>query len=209
MNARQRTTLRYLTAIALSTSLAGVAAAQQESFPREREQMKSCAEVDWNRDMIDNHPRLIEACREVVVAGDRHWARFEANFSRVEADGKVIFSIRDARDRPLEDVTLQPAAGQVAYIDNRATPFSQLRRDQRVNLYVPEGQYGFVTQPGAREQATVVTTPPARTPSPTRVATAEPRATMLPATASPLPWFALAGVLSLLGAAGLRLSRRR
>jgi hypothetical protein len=212
MNVIDNRTLRCLAAVVLSTSLLGVASAQQEAFPREREQAMSCAEVDWNKDMTSNHPRLIEACREVVAAGGRNWARFEAKFVGVAPDGKVTFSIRDSRDRQIEEVTLQPAVGQVAYIDDRATPFSQLRRDQLVNLYVPEGQYGFVTQPGAPlEQVAVVSAPraPAPAASTTRVAAVEPRPAMLPATAGPLPWFALAGFMSLLGAVGVRLSRRR
>lgn len=209
MNVMHNRTLRCLAAVVLSTSLLGVAGAQQEPFPREREQAKSCADVDWNKDMTSNHPRLIEACREVVSAGGRDWARFEAKFARVEPDGTVTFSIRDSRDRHIEEVTLQPATGQVAYIDDRATPFSQLRSDQLVNLYVPEGQYGFVTQPGAPPEQIAVVSPPAPAASRTRVATAEPRAAQLPATAGLLPWFALGGFLSLLGAVGVRLSRRR
>lgn len=216
MNMIDNRTLRCLAAMVLSTALLGVASAQQQAFPKEREQAMSCAEVDWNKDMIRNHPRLIEACREVVAAGGRNWARFEAKFVDVAPDGKVTFSIRDNRDRQIEDVTLQPATGQVAYIDDRATPFSQLRRDQLVNLYVPEGQYGFVTQPGApREQVALVSAPRAPAPAPaastptTRVAAVEPRPARLPATAGPLPWFALGGLMSLLGAIGLRLSRRR
>lgn len=210
MNIMFDRTLRCLAAMVLSASLLGVASAQQEQFPREREQAKSCAEVGWNKDMTIKHPELIEACREVVTAGGRHWARFEAKFVRVEPDGKVSFSIRDSRDRAIEDVTLQPAEGQVAYIDDRATPFSQLRRDQLVNLYVPEGQYGFVTQPGApREQvASVTATAPATASARTRVAATERRPAMLPATAGPLPWFALGGFMSLLGAVGVRLIRR-
>ncbi|MFU8896153.1 MAG: hypothetical protein ACNA8J_07175 [Gammaproteobacteria bacterium] len=205
--------LKGLVASVLSTALLGAAVAQQEPFPREREQAQSCAEVDWNKDMIRNHPRLTEACREVVTSSGMNWARFEAKFARVEPDGRVSFSIRDRRDRSIEEVILQPAVGQVAYINNRATPFSQLSRDQLVNLYVPEGQYGFVTQPGAPlEQIAVVTAPApaaAAAPATTRVAVAQPRAATLPATAGPLPWFALGGILSLLGAGGLRLGRRR
>ena len=213
MKASHSMTLTYLAVLALSASLLGVAHAQQQEFPRERTQAKSCADVDWNRDMTMNHPRLVEACQEVVVAGDRNWARFQAKFTRVEPNGNVLFSIRDSRDRPVEEVVLEPAAGQVAYIDNRATPFSQLRRDQVVSLYVPEGQYGFVSQPGAplEQIAGVRRAPaPAATPAttPTRTAAAQPRAAMLPATASPLPWFALAGVLFLIGALTLRLIRR-
>lgn len=209
MKVVQSKTLMCLTATVLSASLLGVAGAQQESFPREREQAKSCAEVDWNKEMTSNHPRLIDACREVVAVGGEDWARFEAKFVRVEPDGRVSFSLVDSRDHHIEDVTLQPATGQVAYIDNRATPFSQLRRDQVVNLYVPEGTYGFVTQPGAPIEQVAVVLSPSAAPAATRVAAVEPRAATLPATAGPLPWLALGGFLSLLGAVGVRLSRRR
>ncbi|WP_405240630.1 hypothetical protein [Lentisalinibacter orientalis] len=201
-------TLVCLTAMVLSASLPGVANAQQEQFPREREQTKSCAEVDWNPEMLRNHPRLIEACREVVIASGENWARFEAKFVRVEPDGKVTFSIRDRRDRSIEAVTLQPAMNQVAYIDNRATPFARLRRDQLVNLYVPEGTYGFVTQPGAPPEQIAEVATPVTPPAATRVAATQTRAEMLPATASPLPWLALGGFLSLLGALAVRTGRR-
>lgn len=211
MKVVQSKTLIGLTATLLSASLLSVAAAQQEQFPREREQARSCADVEWNKEMASNHPRLSEACREVVTAGGEDWARFEAKFVRIESDGGVSFSIRDSRDRPVEEVTVQPARGQVAYIDDRATPFSELRRDQLVNLYVPEGQYGFVTQPGASTEQLAVVSPRGRAAATesTRVASAEPRADRLPTTAGPLPWFALGGLLSLLGAGGLRLTRRR
>jgi len=202
-----------LTALILGTSVLSVADAQQQPFPRERTQARSCADVDWNQDMITNHPRLIEACQEVVVVREQNWARFQAAFTRVEADGNVLFSIRDSRNRPIENVVLEPATGQVAYIDNRAVPFAQLRRDQVVNLYVPEGQYGFVSQPGAPlEEIAIVrrapSTPAATSPAPVRTAATQPRADVLPATASPLPWFAFAGLLSLFGALTVRLIRR-
>lgn len=210
MKIRQGKSVRCLAATVLSTALFGVAVAQQEQFPREREQARSCAEVDWNKDMTRNHPRLIDACREVVSAGNQDWARFEARFLRVEADGTVAFSLRDGRDRDLEEVTLDPAPGQVAYIDGRATPFAQLRDDQLVNLYVPEGTYGFATQPGARSEQLAAVRPRERATSSenNRVAQAQPRADRLPTTAGALPWFAVAGLLSLFGAFGLRLTRK-
>jgi hypothetical protein len=203
-------TLKTLTAVALSISLLGVAGAQQQQFPETRVQAKSCNEVDWNAQMTQAHPRLVEACKEVVTVGGSDWARFEAKFLRMEPDGQVSFTIRDRLDRPVEEVVLQLAPGQVAYIDGRATPFTQLRSDQLVNLYVPEGQYGFATQPGVRVEEIARVTPPARAPAPTRVAAAptQPRSTMLPATAGSLTWFALGGMISLLSASGLMLSRK-
>jgi LPXTG-motif cell wall-anchored protein len=190
---------------------AGVQAEERQRFPTERSQPASCAEIEWNQEMLSRHPGLINACQEVVVAGGQNWARFAAQFVRVEPDGSVLFSVRDARDRSVEQVRMTPTAGQVAYINDRATPFRQLRSSDVVNLYVPEGQYGFATQPGVPEDQ-VATVAPARTePAPAAQPTVAQRdlPAVLPRTASNLPWLALSGGLALLGALSLTLLRRR
>jgi LPXTG-motif cell wall-anchored protein len=194
------------------TSAAGAVEEQQPRFPAERSQPVSCADVNWNKEMVQNHPGLIDACREVVIANGKTWARFEARFVRVDPDGQVVFSVRDRSDRSLEEVLLMPAAGQMAYIDNRATPFRQLRRTDSINLYVPEGEYGFATQPGAPSEqlATVVVAPDTgRSVTQREVAQRDPLPAVLPQTASSLPWLALSGLLALLGGLSLTILRRR
>ena len=184
---------------------AGLQAQEEQRFPTERTQRASCADIDWNQEMLGKHPGLIEACQEVVVAGGQTWARFEAKFVRVEPDGTVVFSVRDARDRSIEEVRIMPTAGQVAYIDDRATPFRQLRSRDAVNLYVPEGQYGFATQPGVPQEQVAAVVPAPPTPA---EATTQDLPAVLPRTAGPLPLLALGGLLSLLGGLGLTLRRR-
>ncbi len=204
-------------AVLLGMALATSSVAQQpqgDQFPDERTTRASCESVDWNENMRTNHAHLIGACQEVVDVDGESWARFDAKFVKIDDDGNVIFSVRDHRDRSVEEVTLEPAAGQMAYINNRATPFRQLRTTDSINLYVPEGAYGFATQPGApSDQLARISTDHEAAPVETDRAVAQ-RATErstqrseLPATASALPWFALAGFLSLLG--GVILTMRR
>jgi LPXTG-motif cell wall-anchored protein len=194
---------------ALSTS--AVSQQTQRDFPAERTSTTSCEAVNWNANMLRNHPRLIEACQEVVLVDGETWARFDARFKQVERDGRVVFNVLDRRDRTVEEVTFMPTSGQVAYINDRPTPFRQLRTMDAISLYVPEGEYGFATQPGVpREQVATLT--PVTTPAPVVVerAAAQPAtrtAAVLPATASTLPWFALAGLMALLG--GMLLTSRR
>ena len=212
-----------MTTALLGLALASTAVAQQlqEDFPAERTRTASCDDVNWNKDMLLYHPSLIDACREVVVVEGETWARFAAKFVRIEPNGNVIFSVRDQSDRSVEEVAMTPAPGQVAYIDDRATPFSQLRTTDSISLYVPEGQYGFATQPGVpREQLATVVVPADSTTSGTAtsvtttttttdrtVTQRDSSAAVLPTTASPLPWLALLGFLSLLGGLGLTLRR--
>lgn len=167
------------------------------------------------------HPNLIDACQEVILVEDENWARFAAKFVRIEPDGNVIFSVRDQRDRSVEEVVLVPNPGQTAYIDDRATPFSALRTTDSISLYVPEGEYGFATQPGVpREQVAKVRAPSDSTTSGSSarvdstdstdrtVARNDTRRSQLPTTAGPLPWLLLGGILSMFAGLGLTLRRK-
>lgn len=204
------------TAMLLGVAIAGAAGAQEQQFPAERSQPKTCDAIKWNADMLRAHPGLIDACREVIVTDSGTWARFQAKFVRVEPDGLVIFSVRDRTDRSLEQVRLMPAAGQVAYLDDRPVPFRQLRTTDSVNLYVPEGQYGFATRPAGPPEKLAVVVPAATTPTATAPVAQPPMMAQqaslpaaLPKTAGPLPWVALGGLLSLLTGLGLTLRRSR
>jgi len=193
--------------LGMTLATSGITQQSQENFPRQQKSEKSCQEVNWNSKMLEEHPRLIAACQEVVVTNNENWARFHAKFKRVENDGKVTFTVQDRRDRAVEDVTLVPSSGQMAYIDGRPTRFRDLSTSQMISLYVPEGEYGFATQAGVprAQMATVAPRTAARTEqsSPQRSS----RPAVLPATASNLSWFAIAGLLSLF--AGLVLTVRR
>lgn len=208
-----------LLGLALATS--AVAQQAQENFPKERTQAGTCASVDWNKSLLKDHPSLIDACQEVILVNGVTWARFDAKFVRVENDGNVIFSVRDKRGRSMEEIVLEPAEGQVAYLDDRPTPFAKLRTSDRISLYVPEGRYGFATKPDvpkeqlaqvvdktpAAKATTTTPTTPAAASTDRMVAQSDTTPKVLPATATSLPWLALAGLLSLLG--GMVLTLRR
>lgn len=206
-----------MTAALLGLALASTAVAQSQEFPRERTSAKSCANVNWNKMMLQDYPSLVDACQEVIIVDGQTWARFAAKLVRVEPNGNVIFSVRDKRDRSIEEVVLVPAPGQVAYIDNRPTPFRNLRRADTFSLYVPENQYGFATKPGVPPEQLAKVAAPAELARPasaapmttteTAVARRDTSPAVLPTTAGPLPWLVLAGSLSLLGGLGLTLRR--
>lgn len=209
LNVVQRLRTAAVLGLAALAAAAAPQAQEQQRFPTERTQRASCADIDWNQEMLGNHPGLITACQEVVTADGQIWARFEAKFVRVEPDGSVTFSVRDARDRSIEEVRIVPTPGQVAYIDDRPIPFRQLRSRDAVNLYVPEGQYGFATQPGVPQEQVAAIVPATPTAAATQPMVAQrDLPAELPRTAGPLPWLALGGLLSLLGGLGLTLRRR-
>jgi hypothetical protein len=207
----------------LGLGIAGALSAQEPptDFPTERTKPATCEDFGWNADMTREHPRVIDACQEVVQVEGVAWARLDARFIKVQSDDTVVFSIRDKRDRLVDEVTMEPAPGQVAYINDRATEFDKLSSTDSINLYVPEGEYGYATQPAPKQRfvrvvPVVAAAPPAprvieeveAPPQEVMVADNEPVPAMLPKTASILPWALFAGGLMLFIAFSMRLSRR-
>ncbi len=206
----------------LGLAVAGSMAAQQSptDFPAERTAPATCDDFRWNADMTREHPRVVDACQEAVDAEGTIWARLSARFVKVDSDGMVIFTIRDKRDRVIEEVMLEPAPGQVAYINDRATEFAKLTATDSINLYVPEGEYGYATQPAPKQRFTrlapMTSSPPANEDEPIEepatqyVASADdrPLPSRLPGTAGLLPWAAFGGGILLFAALTVSLRRK-
>ncbi|HRQ63809.1 MAG TPA: hypothetical protein PKZ76_02915 [Xanthomonadaceae bacterium] len=176
----------------------------------------SCADVNWHRDLLGKYPWVADACHEVIVIDGQKWARFEADFQRMNRDGSITSDFKNRQGRSRGNIALMPGPDQRVSLDGRPYRFSELQRGQTLNFYVPEGMYAFSVAPGApREQLVNVVETPAEAaprPAPAQLARAEPRQTetayRLPSTAGPLPLIALGGTLSLLAGLGLGLRRR-
>ncbi len=181
-----------------------------------------CTDVVWNLDLVKQFPRIVDGCREVVIVNGEKWARFEADFVRSNSDGSFTSRFQDTHDRSLGNLTLMPTRDQRVTLDGRKYRFSELRPRQTLNLYIPEGVYGFAAEPTEPSQPYVQVMRYEETPEaavstetqrePVQLAQLEPRQATprdrLPDTAGPLPLIALGAALSLLGGAGLTLRRR-
>ncbi len=216
--------------LAAACALGGNAFAQtmddSQNLPRPATDAASCNDVNWNTRLLGDYPWVSRACHEVVDAEGARWARFEADFAQVNSDGTITADFRGPQGQRAGSVQLQPGDGQTVSLDGRPYEFSELRRGQSLNFYVPEGVYGFTSEPTQRspqltarstsedrsttQRQTTQSQQPDRS---TRMAQAEPRqqqrASELPRTAGPVPLLALGGGLSLLAGLGLSLRRRR
>lgn len=196
-----------------SSTLAAQDALNRSELPRPSEDLTSCQDVDWNETLMTRYPWVMDSCQEVINVDGQNWARFEAEFEGMNRDGTFDVDFLNRRGRSLGVVSLRPGADQTVLLDNREYAFSQLLDNQKLNFYVPEGAYGFAVEPGAAPEELVTVVEP-RTPAaePVRLAQAEPRParreTTLPATAGPLPLFALGGLFAMLGGLGMTMRRR-
>lgn len=196
-----------------SSTLAAQETEDRTKMPRPSEDVSSCQDVEWNTTLLTQYPWVMDSCHEVIVVDGQEWARFEAEFDGMNRDGTFDVDFLNRQGRSQGVVSLKPAANQTVLLDNREFEFSELPDNQKLNFYVPEGALGFAVKPGAAPTELVEFVEP-RTPAdePVRLARAEPRParseTTLPATAGPLPLFALGGLLALLGGLGMTMRRR-
>ena len=213
------------TALALTSFVwTGAAMAQDNdsetvaNMSRPADDAASCKAMNWNSELVGTYPWVSEACRAVVVVNGEKWARFQGNFKRSNNDGSFDTEFVSRSDRNLGTVTMTPEPGQRVHLENRDVRFSDLKRDQVLSFYVPEGAMGFALEPGvpSSRMAKVVNTTDesqiAEDDQPVQLAQAETReeerASVLPSTAGPLPLFALGGLMSLLGGLGLTIRRK-
>lgn len=237
MNTRLNVLATTTAALLLSLASTGTSFAQQErapTMPDPELDRASCAEVDWHSDMLREYPWVSDACHEAVIIDGQKWARFEAEFQRVDQDGNVTADFKNDQGRSLGSVNLEPGPGQQVMLDGRPTRFTDLRRGQGLNFYVPEGEFSFATEPGAAsdEQIRVAQQRDDQRRDDQRLAEqrddqrrddrddrddrqlgqadqrTDDRQDRLPATAGPLPMIALGGLLSLLGGFALTMRRR-
>jgi LPXTG cell wall anchor motif len=220
MNTKELNGIR-LGAALIGLICASTAGAQQQldtgNLAKSRVQAATCTEVDWATDLLALYPRIGEACQEVVIAEGVKWARFDADFVRADnRDSTVTLNFKNRQGRAMGDLVLKPATAQRVLVDGRSMRFSQLTRGQQLNLYIPEGMFAVAIEPGAppEQLAQIVrqpTSPAQANPAQLLAQNPTPRATTaqrLPATAGPLPFFAVAGLMSVLGGLGLTIRRR-
>lgn len=187
------------------------------NLDRPTDDKASCTAMQWHTDLLGVYPWVAEGCHAVVVVNGEKWARFEGKFVRSNNNGTFDTKFNNPANRPLGTVTMSPGPGQRMQLDGVSTPFSNLKRDQILNFYVPEGALGFAVKPGVprTELVKYVETPKTEAPvesKPVLLAAAVPAskqtANRLPATAGPLPLFALGGLMSMLGGLGLTIRRK-
>jgi LPXTG-motif cell wall-anchored protein len=159
---------------------------------------ESCDQVTWSAEALRAYPRIASACREVMQRDGQYFVRFEGEVQRVIDQGRqVTVDFRDG-----DTLTLTPPENLSIYINDRPTEPRNLRPGDDLNFYIPQDQLAATFFAGQPETAPAQQVPITLVEPEETVAAATPARSVLPRTASALPWLGAAGLLLIgLGAA--------
>lgn len=179
----------------------GIAFGQTQGIPNPQVSPESCSQVQWSPKLLQQYPRIADACQEVLTVNGENWARIEGRLIRENPNGSITAMVVDSKGRGMGSVTIKPAPDQKVIFEGREVRFDQLQTGAILHLYIPEHMYAVATEPGApAEEMSQIEEEPTED-----VAQSEEQ---LPATAGALPWVLLAGGGIALIGLGLTLRRR-
>ena len=182
-------------AVMLAANLA-FAAAHESATP-------TCADLSFNQDILDVLPEANKACLGVVEQNGNLFAEFKARIVRSRG-GEVRARFKRADGSWTETHSFRPDSDARVNIRGRSYRFSQLTRDQELNILMPADRFEVAIADDDDHMTphiAMITVVAVFRPAPAMAA--------LPATAGLLPLIGLlGGLLTALGA-GMVLIRRQ
>lgn len=162
----------------------------------------TCEEVTLGYEITSNYPDAAKSCREVVDRNGELFVKMKVRLTRSPNGNWATFKFLhpDGTDGPQYSAELDPSWR--ANINGRDYRLRDLARGQELSVYIPSDRWAVHVEADDVMDDMIY---------PVAITTSEPEssAAMLPSTASKMPLFALFGVLALIGAGMIRLTRRQ
>lgn len=168
---------------------------------------RTCDDITWQPQVLEQYPNIADACQEVVQYNGRDFVRFTGRVESVARNGDTVTVRFDGTDEP---IALDPPDNLRLVIAGRDTRVRDLVRGQELTFHVPADQFvAHFFEPGSTTQSAMVAIVPltvAQQGAEQVAATSQPRT--LPQTASVLPLIGILGLgLIALGSALLNALR--
>jgi len=157
----------------------------------------TCADIEFNADIVARAPNINDACRDVVELNGEKYAKIKIELESVSgnrAKFRIVYPDGSSGSRH----SVQVDSDWRATIQGRDYRMSQLAGGQELSIYMPSDRWEADFE---APTAPFVTYVPA-------AITAYDDEPMLPSTAGPLPLFGLFGLIALFGASLIRIFRR-
>lgn len=170
----------------------------------------TCDDISFSGAVLERYPDAANGCWDVVERDGERYAKMKVELMRTSNNRATFrFMHPDGTTGPTKSITV-PSDWR-ARIDGRNYRVRDLGRGQELTVYMPSDRWAaHVARDSAIEVANYeLADIEDEDAAGAGAAAAAGSMAALPSTAGPMPLFALLGALSLIGAAGLRIARRK
>jgi hypothetical protein len=107
----------------------------------------SCKDFTYSQEFLEKYPQAGGACREVVMKDGQKWVRFEGEIKSVEGK-QVTADIQSPHGVTLSTITIEGNPDARVQSGRGQKRFDQLRRGNKLTIWLAESQVGFYAEPG-------------------------------------------------------------
>jgi len=136
------TTVKLTAAVLIGFSLTGIAQGQSDCVK----------DVAYNKEFLAKFPDAGAVCQEVKVVNGEKWVRFNAQV-KSNTDNRITVDFLDKQQNHYGNpMTLSYTPDATLTLENKKVkPASEVKKGDKVVVWVPESRYGIYAQPGAVE----------------------------------------------------------
>ena len=108
---------------------------------------EGCKNVNFSQEVLTAFPNATKTCRDIKVKDGTVYAHFVAEVVDANKDA-VTVDFLDSTDKGVVRVKFAPADDATTMIDDQKVKYSNLKKGTRLNLYIPQSQWGIYAAPG-------------------------------------------------------------
>jgi hypothetical protein len=117
------------------------------------EEKASCIkDVTFSQEFLKRYPNAPAACQEAVKRDGTTWIRFNSEVTKVK-DGQVTMDFKNVAGDALGTLVVAPAQDARLTVGGKEIKYSSLKAGDKLDVWVPDGKFGFYSEPGAAESA--------------------------------------------------------
>jgi hypothetical protein len=107
----------------------------------------SCKDFTFSQEFLAQYPKAGGACREVVERDGQKWVRFEGEIKSLQGKDATV-DIQTNHGVTVSTLTLEGNPDARVQSGRGQKRWDQLRRGNKLTVWLPESQVGFYAEPG-------------------------------------------------------------
>lgn len=115
-----------------------------------------CSKIRWNGDFLAQYPLAAVVCADVVEKDGRNFARFDGVVTSANSK-EIVLDFVNVRGDAVRAMRIVPGPTQTVTVNGETKLLKDVKRGDRLSVYLPEGAIGVVTDPGAGAVSTITT----------------------------------------------------